>query len=352
MCTPGPRQTKPISYEPMADPFIFRDGSDWYVFGTMPYLLEGKALTPESLKRVDLHIDFGPTPVQMWGFTLYKHTDGSYHAYATLHYGHFRTVIGHLVPDKDQKWSQGHPITDWRLDKILVGDVASGWDAYDSKVIRDGDGTLYLVYVAHMPDSTDNCIWAHRMLDPDNLDPSYKPRILLHPDGYRSEDRNPGYMQLVEGANFTRIAGKYVMCYSVGDYLQDNYKLALAYSDSLIPPEGKYYHKVLVPDHRNLWGNPSPGKEVKYLLQSQIQGWPNYCRSIAAGPGVGSIVNSNGRYWLVFHGYMPVQNSPRSGSDRYSWILPLEVDFSAKTWIEDWIRPLLPGTTEAKGDHR
>lgn len=351
LCAPASGKVAPIAREPMADPFVYKDGTDWYLFGTMPYLLQGKSLTPEALKKVDLHLDFGPKRLQMWSFAPYKHTDGSYHAYATLHHGYFKTTVGHLVPEEGQKWTDGNPITRWRLDKVLVGDIEKDRFAYDSELIRDTSGDLYLIYVAPKPGGRDNCIWAHRMLDPGNLDPSFEPRTILEPQGLRSEDRNPGGMQLVEAASFIRIAGKWVMCYTVGDFLLDNYKMAVAYSDTLIPPEGKQYQKVLIADRENLWGNTTPGSEVNYILQSQIKGWPNYCRSIVAAPGAGSIIHSRGRYWLVFHGYFP-DDTDRNGGDRYSWILPLEVNISDKKPVDQWIRPVLPSAAEPEEERK
>lgn len=339
----GSGKFTPISSEPMPDPFVLRDGTDWYITGTRHYLLQGKGLTQDALRRVNMHLDLGTKAKQIWSLSLYKHTDGGYHAYPTLYYGNWKTEVGHLVPEEGQKWTDGHPITRWRLDKVIAGDAKSGHGAYDGKVIKDGDGTPYLIYVSAKPGTHDNCIWAQRMLDPGNVDHSFKPRILIRPEGYRSEDRNPGYIQLMEGANITRIAGKYVMCYSVGDFMRDNYKLGLAYSDTLIPPEGKYYQKVLIPDPKNLWGNAAPGKEVEYLLQSQMPNWPNYCRPLVAGPGVGSIVNVDGKYRLVFHGWLPDDNATRKGAHRYSWMIPLRVNISGKTPMDKWIQPVFPG---------
>ncbi len=343
MASVGWGKLTPLSGDAMPDPFISRDASNWYITGTKRYLLQGKSLTRDALKQVGMRLDLGPRARQMWSFSLYKHTDGSYHAYPSLNYGNWKTEVAHLVPADGEKWTDGHPITRWRLDKVMVGDSKHGRGAYDGKVIRDIDGTLYIIYVQSEPGDRNSCIWAQRMLNPGTLDPSFAPRILIRPEGYPSEDRNPGYIQLMEGANFTRIAGKWVMCYSVGDFALDNYKLAVAFSDTLIPPEGKYYRKVLTPDPKNLWGNPRPGKEDKYLLQSQKPDWPNYCRKLVAGPGVGSIVNVDGKYRLVFHGWMPeTDNAKRKGAQRYMWMIPLEVNLSSKTPMDQWIRPILP----------
>lgn len=343
------RAMRPISNHPVPDPFIIRDGAHWYLYGTAPFFLQGKSLTPDALKKVDLDLDLGADgPGQIWGFVVHKHTDGSYHAYATLHFGHFKTAVGHLVPAEGESWADGKPITRWKLDRVLVGDVEAGKYAYESKIISDTDGTLYLVYSAFHGKTPAGvpriCIMAQRMCDPANIDPSHAARPILAPEDYRSEDRNPGGIQLVEGASFKKIKGKYVLVYTVGDFMLDNYKIGVAYSDTIIPPEGKTYQKVLIPDPDNLWGNPKPGKEIKYLLQTQISRWPNYCRELVGAPGVGSIVEIDGRPWLSFHGYLP-EATKRNPAQRYDWLLPLEIDISAERPVEDWIRPVLPETT-------
>ena len=126
---------------------------------------------------------------------VYKHIDGSYHGYATLHYGNFKTVIAHFLPQLGEVWTEEHPITKWRLDKILIGDVDKGWFAYDCNVVRDENGTLYLIYNAGYPNETlgvDIHIKAWRLLDPATLDPNFTPRPILSPEGYRSETRLNG----------------------------------------------------------------------------------------------------------------------------------------------------------------
>jgi beta-xylosidase len=328
-----------VANDPLPDPFVYTHGDTWYIFGTAGFMLQGKSLSPEGLGKVGLELDLLTTPPpQVWGFYVYKHTDGSYHAYATLHFGYHRTAVGHLVPQAGQTWTEGNPITKWRLTGVLVGDVEAGRFAYESKIIKDTDGTLYLVYSAFRPGTSRICIWAQRMLDPATVDTSSPPRALLEPEGYRSEDRNPGGIQLVEGASFAKFGGKYVMVYTVGDYMLDNYKIAVAYSDSLIPPESKTYEKVLIPDPANLWGNDAPGKEISYILQTQIPGWPNYCRHLVGAPGVGSILQIAGRHWLIFHGYRP-DAEHRNPEYRYVWMVPLNIRVSEVRPREEWITP-------------
>ena len=180
---------------------------------------------------------------------------------------------------------------------------------------------------------------ARRMLDPSHLDPAFPEQVLLAPEGYRSEDRNPGFIQLVEAASISRIGEEWVMLYSVGDFSERNYKLGVAYSDTLIPPPGETYRKVLIPDEKDLWKS-GKGKEICYLLQSEHEDWPNYCGDRVIGPGSGCIVLSERRPHLVFHGYDP-EEFKRGRAERRLWSVALDIAIGRARPVEDWIRPVL-----------
>lgn len=324
---------EPLLEAPLPDPYVLRDSGEWFVFGTGGHFFRGPSLARGAMQRVDLQFDFGTETgrvVQVWSFAPYRHTDGSLHAYGTLHYGDFRTVLGHFLPQDDS-------MRRWRLDKVLVGSIAQGRTTmYDPKMHRDEDGTLYLVYSASPARHTDVSILAQRMRDPANIDSAAQPLVLLAPQGYRSEDRNPGYIQLVEATNIIRVAGRYALFYSVGDFALPNYKLAVAYSDRLIGP----YTKVLYPDPKNIWGS-NRGEEVHYLLQSQHPDWPGYVGDWVVGPGVGSLIEENGAWTLVFHGYRP-DDTVRNPDNRFVWRLPVRLHFSDEIPSWDWLRPVLP----------
>lgn len=332
------------------DPKVYPRDGWYYITGTGTRLARTRGLAPDDLELFDLNLDFGPEAErgarQVWGFSLYWHTDGTVHAYATIHYGDFRTVIGHFLPAEGQQWTPDRPITSWRLDRVLIGDVTRGWIAYDQAVYRDEDGSLYLVYNSGAPDEVlgvDIHVKVRRMLDPATLDPGFAPRTLLGPDGLRSEDRNyPGGIQIVESVVIQRLAGRYCLLYSVGDFDDANYKIGVAYSDSLLPPEGETYRKVLVPDPDDVWGNGRGGEEVLYLLQTQHTDWPNYAGEILNGPGIGSVVElPSGERTLVFHARMPGVTR-LGGRGRYTWCLPVEVDIRDDRPMSEWIRVPLP----------
>lgn len=342
--SPAPPSTASamVSEIPLPDPFAYHDGDDWYIFGTgaEPFFLQGKSPVPGGMHRVALDLDyagFTPRVAHIWRFTIYRHRDGSYHAYGTLHIGHFHTVIGHFAPRAGETWAPGRPIARWRLDGVLVGDVArEDWYAYDSKVITDLDGSLYLTYVDRR--GRDNHIMARRLAEPGRVAPDEPPHTLLKPSGLLSEDRDePGSMQLVESPSIIRHGGKSILLYSVGDFARDNYKLGVAYSDRLIPPDGRTYEKVLRRDGRKVWGEQDSPLEVVYLLQSQKKDWPNDIAGLVVGPGAGSVISLDGRPWLLFHGYRPT-DARRRPDDRFVFKLPLKIDIRGTTPSPDWLK--------------
>ncbi len=296
------------------------------------------------MKRGELTLDFGsetPRVNSIWGFTPYRDANGDYHAYATLHYGRFRTVIAHFLPARGEAWN-GMPIRRWKLNRVVIGSLDEGrTTCYESKAFTAEDGRLYLMYSGSPAPHRDVNILVQRMLDAATPDPSFRPRALLKPEGYRSEDRNPGYIQIVEGANINRVGSTYVLFYSVGDFARNNYKLGVAFSNELIPEDGRTYSKALIADPRNVWRNTAKDDEVCYLLQSEHKGWPNYCGHLMRGPGLGNIVKIEEEYRLVFHGYRP-DDRRRRPCDRYVWMLPLAVDVKDGKPVTQWMRPLLP----------
>jgi hypothetical protein len=337
---------------PFADPYVLQEGSAWYLTSTYPlnkpmYMFkttDWKNKKPYSLK-IDANKDYlrdhfhtkKMTPRALWGFTPYKHTDHSWHAYGSISVGNFKTFICHFLPVGGSSW----PITHWKLDKVLLGGLSS--QTYETKVYADATG-LYLLYVDHLDDGN-NHIMAQKLLDPNNLDTSFKARAILSPEGLRSEDRNePGSMQICEGTNISHVTlpsgSKYVMFYSVGDFALSNYKLAVAYSDVLIPPAGKKYIKPKLKDRLNVWQNPQPAHEVAYLLQTQKKQWPNYCAPYLNGPGLGNLVKYRGNYYIVFHAHNPIRTG-EGGAGRWTWICPVTLDFSAAD-MDQWISPVLP----------
>jgi|GEM_PF-1962202 hypothetical protein len=318
-----------VSEFPCPDPYVCHDGSDWYIFGTgaRPFFLQGRELGIGKMKKVFLNLDYAGFPfkvAQIWGFIVHQHVDGSSHAYGTLHLGNFHTVLAYFEPQASARWEKGKPITAWKFKSIVLGNPSrQDWKYYESKILMDTNGTIYLMYVANT--GRDNFIFAQKMKSWSEIDRAFPPRLLLKPGGYRSEDRNgPHSMQLVEGGSIFNWNGKYILLYSVGDYLRNNYKLGMAFSDSLIPARGQTYHKVKLPDPKRVWGASAHKEEIGYLLQSEKPQWPNYCGNLVVGPGLGSIVLVGNKPWLFFHGYK-TEDKKRKPENRFVFRVPLMV---------------------------
>ena len=333
-----------------ADPCVFLHGDAWYltstyVVGRPMYMFSTTDWQTKTRYTLDLNLnvnylrnhlnDSGLNADAVWGFSVYRHTDGSFHGYGTIHVGYYRTFVCHFRP-----LSSGWPVTRWSLDKVLVG---SPWNiAYESKVYNDSSG-LYLLYVDTL-NSGDNHVMAQRMLDPDDIDTSFQARAILSPEGLMSEYRNPPYgMQICEGMNISHVVlpsgSRYVMFYSVGDFALDNYKLGVAFSNSLIPPAGQKYVKPKVYDQWNIWENVFSKYEVVYTLQTQKSGWFNYCGKNVNGPGLGNLVEYMGNNYIVFHARLGGQMG--SGKGRWVWMCPVDIDFGAGG-MDKWVTPRLP----------
>ncbi len=330
-CESPERGIRLVSETPLPDPQALRCESEWLLFGTgaEPFLLRGDALEPGALAPERLELDYGDWPHrvhQVWGFVAQRTPDGSLHGYGTLHLGQYRTVIAHFTPLDEEECE----LRRWRMTRLVLGDVERrDWDVYEAKLVAEPDGTLYLVHVAREGEDR-NVIQAQRMLDPEHADVDAPPRVLLRPEGLRSEDRNgPGGLQLVEGTSLTRVGEWWVLLYSVGDYLLPNYKLGVAYSRDLLPEEGKSYQKV-----------KREGGDVSYLLQSEDPERANYCGDDVVGPGLGSLLQLEGEPWLLFHGYR-AGDSHRQPDQRFVWRVPLEVDFCGEKPTPQWLRPRL-----------
>jgi hypothetical protein len=257
--------------------------------------------------------------------------------------------------------AHAHPVTQfpttapaqWVVDTILVGSVTEPAKAnYDGKYFEDR-GQLYLIYSKREEGTVHDGIVAQAMKSPKDLD-STDPVWLLVPDtmngGFNSEyfhinwaDGGPNAdFKLIETGNITRVAGKYVMAYSTGDYQQLNYKTGIAYSDTLLPKTGETYRRVLQRDADGVWGDAG-NREVRYLLQSQKKEWPNYVGSQVFAPGVPSIVEEpSGKYFLFFDGFLPsdappAKNAPDTSYDpthRRPFYLPLKISVPANVRVE------------------
>jgi len=198
----------------------------------------------------------------------------------------------------------------WSADTVLSGSFSNPVDGnYDGKYFEDG-GRLYLLYVKNFTPkpALRNGIVIQPMLSPTRPAPQ-APTTLLTPDersgGLNSEWYDHTQAKLVEAPYIARIAGKYALIYSTGAYQQVDYKAGVAWSDTLMPPQGVQYRKVLQSDVQGVWGQPGR-PEVRYLLQSQQPSWPNFTGGQVTSPGVASAVQAPDAAWsLYFAGFDP-----------------------------------------------
>jgi hypothetical protein len=260
------------------------------------------------------------------------------------------TIIAHarpLSPGTPQS-----PPLEWAADTILVGSFTRpGTGNYDGKYFED-EGRLYLLYVDSIapPPVLRNAIFLQHMRSPTELAP--EPRMMLLKPGDRngplaSENYGQTQAKLVEAPYLSKIGGKYALVYSTGAYLTPGYKTGVAWSDTLAPPPGGLYRKVLRA------GDGSGSPEVRYLVQSVDPRWPNFSGGVVIGPGVAAAVQAPAdTWWLYFNGFAP-DDIPRrpdgqvEGDHRRPFYLPLKIRVpsgqSAGTVSDDelatWLTP-------------
>jgi Glycosyl hydrolases family 43 len=223
------------------------------------------------------------------------------------HQAHW-TVVAHAHPTEPA--APGSAPLAWAADTVLAGSFSNpARGNYDGKYFED-DGRLYLLYiktVAPAP-ALRNAIIIQPMLTP-TQSAQAAPTTLLTPGDRDGELESEWYghtqAKLVEAPYISKIGDKYALVYSTGAYLTPGYKAGVAWSDTLLPPQGGRYRKVLEPDPQGLWGQPGR-REVRYLIQSEKPRWPNFTGGQVIGPGVAAAVQGPGdAWWLYFNGFAP-----------------------------------------------
>ena len=129
------------------------------------------------------------------------------------------------------------------------------------------------------------------------------------------------------------------MAYSTGDYEEPDYKAGVAWSDTLLPANGGSYKRVFKLDTAGVWRQPNH-EEILYLLQSEKSAWPNYVYSQVFAPGVPSITQDDGRWYLYFAGLLPSDAPIQPGtqlfepSHRRPFFVKLNVNIPASATVE------------------
>lgn len=308
----------------------------------------------------------GTTAPNVWSENnnIARLDDGSWHLATTLRVSNpaqpdtaYWTVVVHASPSGPG----GDTIpTAWTADALLVGSYDTPVTAnYCGKYVEDG-GQLYLTYSKRLnpePNAT-NGIVAQPLADPSTLADA-SPTVLIQPEseGLKSELffglTQPPNFRVTETGNVVRIGDIYVMTYSAGAFDRTTYKTGLAYSDSFLPAGGGTYQKVLDVDTTGVWGTPG-ATEVRYLLQAQEAGWPNYTADQVLAPGVPSIRLVDGDWYLFFAAYQPddaptMPDGTFDPSYRRPYFLKLNVDIPAGTTVAGTSSYELAGWITAAG---
>lgn len=294
------------------DGMIFVSGTDYRRLLRFDGDLTNASRT-EFVTVVDFILDGVNYGKEVWAWTPFKHTDGSWHAYYTAN----AFEIMYAQPDPPtQRWTASQPIVKWKTVSVLVS--VKGACYYDNRIQHDETGNLFLItnHPSGPGAEGDVSIVALPMSSPSAMASNWNSslKVLLEPDEPKlaSERRDPaGFISITENTEIQRIGDTYVLFYSVGDYALANYKIGLAFSKALL---GKYT-KVYMYDAENCWNNTSPMQEVRYLMQSAAPAWPGYMNRFLSGPGIATLVNttSNGPT-LLFHA-----RHPDNDGSRYLW---------------------------------
>lgn len=251
--------------------------------------------------------------------------------------------------------------TRWTADTLLVGSFAHGAPAdYDGKYFSDG-GKLYLIYERELSASPNIFGLVAQPMDSYTEPAATPPVTLLSPqidpgdlasENYFDQTQKGGF-RLVEVGNIIKVDGKYLVLYSVGSYERPVYKIGVAWSDTFLPANGSTYRKVTMTDTNGVWGRKG-ADEVDYLLQSQHNDWPNYAGASVQAPGVGSLVQRDGIWYLFFAGYSTDEQASGPGhtfdaSHRQPYYVPVRLNVPSGTTVAQatetqlcsWITPEL-----------
>jgi hypothetical protein len=304
----------------------------------------------------------GATVTNIQNIDIFQGDLGEWHAAVTIgvntkaHPAHW-TVIAHAHPTATAAPNSA-PLA-WSADTVLSGSFTDPVQGnYDGKYFED-EGRLYLLYVRNfVPEpALRNGIVLQPMLSPTQLAPSAPATLLMTGDRYGDDLGSEFYAntqaKLVEAPYISRIGGKYALVYSTGAYLTPGYKAGVAWSDTLLPPMGSLYRKVLMPDTQGVWGVPGR-QDVRYLVQSQEPSWPNFTGGQVIGPGVAAAVQGpgGGAWSLFFDGFAPgdmplLANGTVDGSHRRPFYLGLRdnvppgrtVSTATDAELAEWLLP-------------
>ncbi|MFF5175309.1 glycoside hydrolase family 43 protein [Micromonospora sp. NPDC000089] len=263
--------TNPVVRADAPDPFAVRVGDEWFLFHTnaggqnvpvrrsadLVDWSESTEALPELPSWADAGKTWAPEVIQ-----LAEDRFGLYYTVAGRAAG--RQCVGRAVAAAPQG-----PYRDDSTGPLICQDELGG--SIDASPFRDADGSLWLLWKNDgNAIGVDTWLWSQRLAD-DGLTLVGQPTKLL-------KQTEPWEGALIEGPFFHRRDGRLYLFFAANAYDKDTYAEGYAVCES---PTGPC---VKAPE------NP--------ILKTN---------EVASGPGHASMVEKDGRTWLVYHAWPPGQ---------------------------------------------
>jgi beta-xylosidase len=294
--------TNPVHAADTPDPQAIRVGDTWHLFHTnaggrnvpmltSPDLVTWTPVDGDALPRLGAWA----TPGKTWAPEVIALAPDRY----VLYYTAASTATGRQCIGAAVAQAPGGPYVDGS-DRPLVCQADDG-GSIDASPFRDTDGALYLLWKNDgNAIGADTWLWSQR-LSPDGLALTGKPARLL-------KQTAPWEGSLIEGPFMWRHDGRLYLFYAANDYGSPSYAEGYAVCATPSGPCSK--------------GPRNP------ILRSQ---------GTASGPGHASIVEKDGRTWLLYHAWPAGQEG--------------SVDPGRQLWLDEllWANgdPVVRGPTDA-----
>lgn len=294
--------TNPVHATDTPDPQAIRVGDTWYLFHTnadgrnVPVLTSPDLViwTPSDADALPV-VGAWAAPGKTWAPEVLGFSASRF----VLYYTAASTATGRQCVGAAVASAPGGPYVDGS-DRPLVCQADDG-GSIDASPFRDTDGALYLLWKNDgNAVGADTWLWSQR-LSADGLALAGKPARLL-------KQSAPWEGSLVEGPFMWRHDGRLYLFYAANDYGSSAYAEGYAVCAAPAGPCSK------------ATGNP--------ILRS---------RGTASGPGHASIVEKDGRTWLLYHAWPAGQEG--------------SVDPGRQLWLDEllWANgdPVVRGPTDA-----
>lgn len=216
----------PIISGNYADPFVYRDGNDYYLVATtedsnifeIHHSLDLKHWSaPKTILRAE---DIAWAKTNMWAPSLVKHNGYWYFAFCA------EGQIGIAVCDT--------PMGIYRdvLGQPLLPKNTCGIQTIDPSLFQDDDGKTYLLF------GNSKCFISEIFLSPDNVYLIGEMRNLSDAFYDQRTESYDVYKPWIfcEGADLVKYRGKYLLTFSVYDFRDYRYNIRYAWADQVTGP--------------------------------------------------------------------------------------------------------------------